>query len=259
MQVTLSRRPTTSSVGRRICCATRSQAEISGAILDRALTLLVADLEKTRLAATARPRALRKPTRQSRHVPAAVKQRVWAGTRDNVRSLGAGALHRARALEIRHVVPVRRRWSAGCRESGDCWCRRHNAYEAAQFFGPLPTAGRRSRTTRSRPRRCRRTGRHRISTVLALRPAMAGPRGKAARGYHWDVSGRLGLDRLGQELRRSAHSVKRMATAQGRPTAHSSSRREKLTAMVKAAAVGTSLPTACAMYCLLADTASAAA
>jgi hypothetical protein len=50
------------------------------AIVDRALTLLVADLEKTRLAATSRPRPSREATPGSRHVPAAVKREVW--TRD---------------------------------------------------------------------------------------------------------------------------------------------------------------------------------
>jgi hypothetical protein len=48
------------------------------AIVDRALTLLLADLEKTKLAATERPRAARASSPGSRHIPAAVKREVWA-------------------------------------------------------------------------------------------------------------------------------------------------------------------------------------
>lgn len=110
-----------------------------GAILDRALTLLVADLEKTRLAATTRPRAAGKPTRGSRHVPAAVKRRVWARDQGQCAFVGTQGRCTERALlEIHHVVP----FAAGgptIAENLELRCRRHNAYEAAQFFGSLLT------------------------------------------------------------------------------------------------------------------------
>lgn len=47
------------------------------AIFDRALTLLLANLAKTKFAATDRPRAGREATRGSRHIPAAVRREVW--------------------------------------------------------------------------------------------------------------------------------------------------------------------------------------
>ena len=47
------------------------------AIFDRALTLLLADLERAKLAATARPRAARRAPAGSRHIPAAVRREVW--------------------------------------------------------------------------------------------------------------------------------------------------------------------------------------
>ena len=50
------------------------------AIFDRALTLLLAELERTKLAAVKRSRNTRATSTASRHVPAAVKRAVW--TRD---------------------------------------------------------------------------------------------------------------------------------------------------------------------------------
>jgi hypothetical protein len=46
-------------------------------IFDRALTLLLTNLEKTKLAAVTRPQAQRAPARRSRHVPAAIRREVW--------------------------------------------------------------------------------------------------------------------------------------------------------------------------------------
>jgi len=49
----------------------------TAAILDRALTLLLEDLARKKLAATERPRTSRGSAADSRHVPAAVKRAVW--------------------------------------------------------------------------------------------------------------------------------------------------------------------------------------
>jgi len=73
------------------------------AIFDRALTLLVADLEKTKLATTVRPRAGRTAPSGSRHVPAAVRREVW--TRDGGRCAFVGTNGRCREqgfLEFHH-------------------------------------------------------------------------------------------------------------------------------------------------------------
>src|SRR6185295_4967695 len=48
------------------------------AIFDRALTMLLSDLEKKKLAAVRKPRNATTTSSASRHVPAAVKRVVWA-------------------------------------------------------------------------------------------------------------------------------------------------------------------------------------
>jgi hypothetical protein len=119
------------------------------AIFDRALTLLVAELEKAKLAAAARPPRAPRPTAHgSRHIPAAVKRAVWA--RDGGRCAFVGTAGRCREtgfLEFHHVVP----YAAGGQatvENIHVRCRRHNAYEAEQHFGPLFV---RESSTRSGP------------------------------------------------------------------------------------------------------------
>ncbi len=82
------------------------------AILDRALTLLVEQLERTKMAKTRRrgagsgTEALKSRRRDSRYVPAGVKRAVW--TRDHGRCAFEGAHGRCREtghLEFHHVVP----------------------------------------------------------------------------------------------------------------------------------------------------------
>jgi hypothetical protein len=100
------------------------------AIVDRALTLLVEQLERTKHAATSRPRSKMSKTPTSRHVPAAVKRAVWA--RDEGRCAFVGARGRCAEtgfLEYHHVVP----FAAGgvtALENLQLRCRSHNAYEA---------------------------------------------------------------------------------------------------------------------------------
>ena len=79
------------------------------AILDRALTLLVADLERRKLGRVARPRPARAAKAGGRHVPAAVRREVWA--RDGGRCAFVGARGRCAEqgfLEFHHVVPFAR-------------------------------------------------------------------------------------------------------------------------------------------------------
>jgi 5-methylcytosine-specific restriction endonuclease McrA len=104
-------------------------------IFDRALTLLIAEVERTKLAATRQPRPSRKAAGDSRHIPAAVKRTVW--TRDGGRCAFVGTSGRCTEtgfLEFHHVVP----YAAGgeaVSENLELRCRSHNAYEAEQFFG----------------------------------------------------------------------------------------------------------------------------
>ena len=107
------------------------------AIFDRALTVLLADLERKKLAATERPRPRRASSPAARHIPADIRRRVWA--RDNGRCAFVGASGRCTEqglLEFHHVVP----YAAGgltTLENLELRCRSHNAYEATQYFGAL--------------------------------------------------------------------------------------------------------------------------
>ena len=106
------------------------------AVFDRALTMLVAHLEKTKLAATQKPRAARLPGDGSRHVPAAVRRAVWARDGGQCAFIGAsGRCCETGFLEFHHLVP----YAAGGAASVDnlqLRCKPHNAYEAEQYFGP---------------------------------------------------------------------------------------------------------------------------
>lgn len=104
-------------------------------IVDRALTVLVADLERRKLAATDRPRAARATAPRGRHIPAAVKRAVWK--RDEAQCAFVGTNGRCREtafLEVHHRVP----YAAGGRavvDNLELRCAAHNAYEAQQYFG----------------------------------------------------------------------------------------------------------------------------
>lgn len=75
-------------------------------IFDRALTVLLSGLERTKLAAAKRPRTTAAASTVSRHIPAAVKGAVWS--RDSGRCAFAGNNGRCIEtgfLEFHHVVP----------------------------------------------------------------------------------------------------------------------------------------------------------
>jgi len=78
-----------------------------GAIFDRALSLLLEDVARRKLAATAMPRAGRRGSSHSRRIPAEIKRRVWI--RDHGRcafASAAGLRCRERTfLEFHHVEP----------------------------------------------------------------------------------------------------------------------------------------------------------
>jgi len=109
-----------------------------GSILDRALTLLIADIERQKCARTATPRPKR-PARlpSGRHIPAAVKRAVWE--RDDGRCAFAGRAGRCREtafLEFHHVEP----YAMGGPSTVDniqLRCRAHNQHEARVFFGDI--------------------------------------------------------------------------------------------------------------------------
>jgi len=110
-------------------------------VVERALTVLVEQLEKVKHASTRKPRA-NSPTgvATSRHVPAAVKRAVWM--RDGGRCAFVGADGRCIEvgfLEFHHVVPFA---SGGATDAGNIQlrCRAHNVYEATLFEQSSDTA-----------------------------------------------------------------------------------------------------------------------
>src|SRR5207244_11211124 len=117
------------------------------AIFDRAITLLLDKVEKTKLGAAAKPRPrairpgadrdLRTPILPSRDVPRHIKRSV--ARRDGgqcafVSREGHRCAERT-FLEFHHIVPYALGGSATV-ENISLRCRRHNEYEADLFFGP---------------------------------------------------------------------------------------------------------------------------
>ena len=105
------------------------------AVFDRALDVLLVQLERQKLAKTHRLRS--QPTRasHSRHIPAVVRREVWQ--RDGARCAFVGTAGRCAErgfLELHHVVPFADGGEATA-ENIQLRCRAHNAYEAELHFG----------------------------------------------------------------------------------------------------------------------------
>ena len=104
------------------------------AIFDRALTVLLRELERRKCAAAKRPRTTAAASTVSRHIPAAVKRKVWA--RDGGRCAFVGSNGRCNEtgfLEFHHVMPYADGGETSV-ENLELRCRPHNAYEAAKYF-----------------------------------------------------------------------------------------------------------------------------
>jgi hypothetical protein len=111
-------------------------------IVDKALTLLLEHAERTKMAATPRPRSPIANSGTTRHIPAAVKRAVWE--RDGGQCAFQGSEGRCQEtgfLEFHHVVP----YAAGGDTSAEnlqLRCRAHNVLEAERWFGlPLVREG----------------------------------------------------------------------------------------------------------------------
>jgi hypothetical protein len=104
------------------------------AIFDRALTLLLEDVEQRRFAATSRPRESGSAPANSRRIPAAVRREVWR--RDDGRCAFVGSRGRCAErgfLEFHHVVPFAVGGAATV-ENIELRCAAHNGHEASLFF-----------------------------------------------------------------------------------------------------------------------------
>src|SRR5437867_489064 len=117
-----------------------------GAIFDRALTVLLEKVEKTKLGAASKPGperirpgadTIRRPTVPSRHVPQQVKRAVWerdGGQCAFVSPTGRRCTERT-FLEFHHIQAYALQGPATVANiSLRCW--RHNQYEAELVFGP---------------------------------------------------------------------------------------------------------------------------
>jgi hypothetical protein len=104
------------------------------AVLDRALTSLIAELAKKKFAQTPKPRAPREAGHGT--VSAAVRRAVWVRDRGRCAFIGSGG-HRCeerRFIEFHHLDPKGLGGEASP-ESIELRCRRHNDYEGRLWFG----------------------------------------------------------------------------------------------------------------------------
>jgi len=106
-------------------------------VFDRALTALLADLEKKKHAQVERPRRASASNPASRHIPASVRREVWRRDGGQCAFVGSeGRCTETGFLEFHHVVPYAN-GGATVASNLQLRCRAHNAYEALLHFGPV--------------------------------------------------------------------------------------------------------------------------
>jgi 5-methylcytosine-specific restriction endonuclease McrA len=107
----------------------------AGEVLDRALTLLIREVERKKMAKVEHPRPARTGSRRSRYIPAAVRRAVTE--RDGGRCAFVGTQGRCDEtafLEFHHVNPFALNGDATV-DNIQLRCRAHNQHEADQVFG----------------------------------------------------------------------------------------------------------------------------
>jgi hypothetical protein len=105
-------------------------------VVDRALVLLIKDLERRKFAATDRPREGRMASGDSDHIPAAVRREVMARDGGQCRFVAADG-HRCgetRLLQFHHAIP-RAVGGPTTAANLELRCRAHNGYEVDRCFG----------------------------------------------------------------------------------------------------------------------------
>jgi 5-methylcytosine-specific restriction endonuclease McrA len=137
-------------------------------VLDRALDVLIPQLERERFAATSEPRPGRR-TKSARHIPAHVRREVWKRDRGQCTFVSDNR-HRCESrtrLEFDHVLPKARGGEA-TPDNLRLRCRAHNQHEAERAFGasfmPAKREQARERTAESRTKK---------PSAHVLRPALA--------------------------------------------------------------------------------------
>ena len=106
------------------------------AILDRALTLLIDDLERRRFARVAAPRPRQgENTVSGRYIPATVRRAVWQRDQGCCAFVGrTGRCREMAFLEFHHVTPYAMGGTATA-DNIQLRCRAHNQYEGRLVFG----------------------------------------------------------------------------------------------------------------------------
>ena len=124
------------------------------AIFDRALTALIDEFARKKLAVVRKPRRATRPTAAgSRHVPARVKRAVWARDGGRCAFIGTGG-HRCSErgrLEFHHVTPYAVGGEATVANI-QLRCQAHNGYEAEVYYGPRNVRGGDDSVRESRPK-----------------------------------------------------------------------------------------------------------
>ena len=106
-------------------------------IFDRALDLLLGEVERKKIAATAKPGRSRGTKEGSRDIPAHVRRAVWKRDEGRCAFVGRhGRCKERRYLEWHHVLPHGHQGPATV-ENISLRCRAHNVYESELVFGPF--------------------------------------------------------------------------------------------------------------------------
>ena len=109
-------------------------------IFDRALTVLLAELERKKFAATTTPRRAREGDETSRHIPASVRREVWHRDGGQCAFVGShGRCSERGFLEFHHLVPFAVGGAATV-ENVELRCRAHNTHEASLFLAAEDTS-----------------------------------------------------------------------------------------------------------------------
>jgi hypothetical protein len=117
------------------------------AVVDRAMTLLLRELERTRFAATAAPRKSAgevDPTPRSRHIPDPIRRAVWErdGEQCTFRDRHGRRCPARERIEFHHVIPFAQGGDHGV-ANVRLACSMHNAYQAELDYGAGFMASRR--------------------------------------------------------------------------------------------------------------------
>ena len=106
-----------------------------GEVFDRALALMLDDLERRKLARTDPPRPCAPAETSTRYVPAAVRRAVWRRDGGQCTFIGGdGRCQERRFLEVHHLTPFAEGGLTSV-ENLALRCRSHNRYESGRQFG----------------------------------------------------------------------------------------------------------------------------